>query len=39
MLLYASVLMWDELKGRHWLKKEPDTLNQTQGEESKLTSN
>jgi Gpi18-like mannosyltransferase len=30
MLLYASVLMWDELKGRNWLKKEPATLKQTQ---------
>jgi dolichyl-phosphate-mannose-protein mannosyltransferase len=39
MLFYASVLMWDELKGRHWLKKEPITLNQTQQEgEPKLTS-
>jgi len=39
MLLYASVLMWDELKGRQWLKKEPVTLNQTQQEgEPKLTS-
>ena len=39
MLLYASVLMWDELKGRQWLKKEPVTLNYTQQEgEPKLTS-
>ena len=39
MLLYASVLMWDELKGRNWLKKEPVILNQTQQEgEPKLTS-
>jgi Gpi18-like mannosyltransferase len=30
MLLYASVLMWDELKGRNWLKKESVTLKQTQ---------
>jgi Gpi18-like mannosyltransferase len=30
MLLYASVLMWDELKGRNWLKKEHATLKQTQ---------
>ncbi len=38
MLLYASVLMWEELKGRHWLKKDTVTLNQTQGSEPKLTS-
>lgn len=23
MLLYAIILLWDELKGRHWLKKAP----------------
>ena len=30
MLLYASILMWDELKGRGWLKTEPAKLSQTQ---------
>jgi Gpi18-like mannosyltransferase len=29
MLVYAIILLWDELKGRHWLKKAPE-LNQTQ---------
>jgi Gpi18-like mannosyltransferase len=39
MLLYASVLMWDELKGRNWLKKETVTLKKTQKEgEPELTS-
>jgi dolichyl-phosphate-mannose-protein mannosyltransferase len=38
MLLYVSVLMWDELKGRQWLKNEPVTLNHTQQRgEPKLT--
>ena len=38
MLLYASVLMWNELKGRNWFKKEQVKLNQTQqGGEPKLT--
>ena len=26
MLVYASILMWDELKGRRWLKTEPATV-------------
>ncbi len=40
MLLYASVLMWDELKGINWLKKDQPALNKSQeGEKSKLTSN
>jgi dolichyl-phosphate-mannose-protein mannosyltransferase len=30
MLLYASILMWDELKGRGRLKTEPAKLSQTQ---------
>ena len=30
MFLYASVLMWDELKGRQSLKTQTATLNQTQ---------
>ena len=30
MFLYGSVLMWDELKGRQWLKTQTATLNQTQ---------
>jgi Gpi18-like mannosyltransferase len=30
MLIYASILMWDELKGRGWLKTEPVKLSQTQ---------
>jgi Gpi18-like mannosyltransferase len=30
MFLYGSVLMWDELKGRQWLKTEPAPLSQTQ---------
>ena len=30
MFLYASILMWDELKGRRWLKTEPAPLSQTQ---------
>ena len=30
MLFYASKLMWDELKGRQWLKTQPAMLNQTQ---------
>jgi type VI protein secretion system component VasK len=39
MLLYASMLMWKELKGRDWFKKEQVTLDQTQQEgEPKLTS-
>ncbi|HLN88599.1 MAG TPA: glycosyltransferase 87 family protein [Candidatus Binatia bacterium] len=29
MLVYASVLMWYELKGRGWLKSEPSKPNQT----------
>lgn len=29
MLLYASILMWDELKGRGWLKTGPVKLSQT----------
>jgi Gpi18-like mannosyltransferase len=29
MLLYASILMWDELKGRGWLKTESAKLSQT----------
>jgi Gpi18-like mannosyltransferase len=36
MLLYASILMWDELKGRGWLKTEPAKLSQTQ-ERGELT--
>ncbi len=28
MFIYASVLMWDELKGKRWLKAEPATLTQ-----------
>jgi Gpi18-like mannosyltransferase len=31
MFLYGSVLMWDELKGRNWLKKDHPRLNQSQG--------
>jgi Gpi18-like mannosyltransferase len=30
MFLYASVLMWDELKARQWLKTQTVTLSQTQ---------
>jgi Gpi18-like mannosyltransferase len=30
MLLYASILMWDELKGRGWLKTEPVKISQSQ---------
>lgn len=30
MFLYGSVLMWDELKGRQWLKTEAAKLRQTQ---------
>jgi hypothetical protein len=30
MFLYGSVLMWDELKGREWLKTQTTTLDQTQ---------
>jgi dolichyl-phosphate-mannose-protein mannosyltransferase len=30
MFIYASILMWDELKGRQWLKTDPTTLSQTQ---------
>ncbi|MCJ7793386.1 hypothetical protein MUP42_00480 [Candidatus Bathyarchaeota archaeon] len=30
MLIYASILMWDELKGRGWLKTEPAKLSQSQ---------
>lgn len=30
MFLYASVLMWDELKARQWLKTQTATLSQTQ---------
>ena len=30
MFLYASILMWDELKGRQWLKTEPSKLSQSQ---------
>jgi Gpi18-like mannosyltransferase len=30
MFLYGSVLMWDELKGRQWLKTDAATLSQTQ---------
>lgn len=30
MLAYASILMWDELKGRGWLKTEPIELSQSQ---------
>ena len=30
MFLYASILMWDELKGREWLKTGPVKLSQTQ---------
>ena len=30
MFLYGSVLMWDELKGRKWLKTQTTTLDQTQ---------
>jgi len=30
MFIYGSVLLWDELKGRSLLKKEPPALNQTQ---------
>jgi Gpi18-like mannosyltransferase len=30
MFLYAAVLMFDELKGRQWLKTEPALLSQTQ---------
>jgi Gpi18-like mannosyltransferase len=30
MFLYGSVLMWDELKGREWLKTKTPTLDQTQ---------
>ena len=30
MLVYASILMWDELKGREWLKTGPVKLSQTQ---------
>jgi Gpi18-like mannosyltransferase len=30
MFLYGLVLMWDELKGRQWLKTITTTLNQTQ---------
>jgi Gpi18-like mannosyltransferase len=29
MLVYASILMWYELKGKGWLRAEPATLNQT----------
>jgi Gpi18-like mannosyltransferase len=29
MFLYASILMWDELKGRGWLKTGPVKLSQT----------
>ncbi|MGE5575279.1 MAG: hypothetical protein ACM3UL_04010 [Ignavibacteria bacterium] len=36
MLLYASVLMWKELKGKGWLKTEPSEISQTQ-EKSGLT--
>jgi hypothetical protein len=39
MLLYASVLMWDELKGRNWFKKDNLKLNQSQeGREPKSPS-
>jgi hypothetical protein len=34
MLLYGVILLWDELKGRNWLKKAPQ-LNQTQTGEAK----
>ena len=38
MLLYASMLMWNELKGRNLFNKEQVTLNQTQqGGEPELT--
>ncbi|MCX6644514.1 MAG: hypothetical protein NT043_04840 [Candidatus Bathyarchaeota archaeon] len=30
MLIYASILMWDELKGRRLLKGEPAKLSQPQ---------
>jgi hypothetical protein len=30
MLIYASILMWDELKGRRLLKGEPAELSQSQ---------
>jgi hypothetical protein len=30
MLVYASILMWDELKGRRMLKGEPVQLSQSQ---------
>jgi Gpi18-like mannosyltransferase len=29
MFLYGSILMWDELKGRRWLKNEPAALSPT----------
>jgi hypothetical protein len=32
MFIYASILMWDELKGRQWLKTDPATLSQRRGE-------
>jgi Gpi18-like mannosyltransferase len=39
MLVYASVLMWYELKGRGWLNPQPPTLQQTQKRgDPKLTS-
>jgi hypothetical protein len=38
MLLYASILMWDELRGHRWLKTDPATLSQNQERgEPKLT--
>lgn len=30
MFVYASILMWDQLKGRQWLKTESTALNQPQ---------
>jgi hypothetical protein len=30
MLLYASILMWNELRGHGWLKTEPAALSQSQ---------
>jgi hypothetical protein len=30
MFIYASILMWDELKGRQWLKTDPAKSSQSQ---------